>query len=239
MEVGGRFRILVTFNSLFEIHPGRPAEQDHKHKHRLSILFLRFNIANKISSGINIQTFNSLFEILWGVAETAGNTQDSCFQFSFWDSGHDHLIREQGVQFVSFNSLFEIRSITSTKTTYRTFKLSILFLRFSETQGSPLGKVVEDFQFSFWDSSTIFFLKMNEENRPFNSLFEIPYRNNTCPWSLCDLSILFLRFHTRLFDSNRRSDLFFQFSFWDSHAVYICCLGTTLDTTFNSLFEIP
>ena len=148
----------------------------------LSILFLRFFPARP-TRGRTTWALSILFLRFERVEERGQISVYEFFQFSFWDSTSTCCGR----------LCCWIRRIAGPRPC-----LSILFLRFRLHIRRPAGRIpgCSLFQFSFWDSLTLFFM---------------------FPGSEVWLSILFLRFKEGVWKTiEQAAQELFQFSFWDS-----------------------
>ena len=145
------------------------------------------------SHGPNSFQFSLWDSWLKNVKESEKNVPD--FQFSLWDScDAKHSWRED---WFAFNSLYEIRDLARRLAYCETLldELSILSMRFTISNSDPLS-----FQlFSF------------------NSLYEIPtFQPYDKSRTVTRLSILSMRFNSKTSFLIMPSQVFFQFSLWDS-----------------------
>ena len=163
-----------SFNSLFEI-PKTCMWLERGGKSPLSILFLRFREeVPRDGEGRAIHFQFSFWDSWRGEWAILRPAPSASFQFSFWDSSA-WFMALGGARRSTFNSLFEIQTISSALSSMR---LSSSFNSLFEIQGldSVHGVEAESiFQFSFWDSWLNYEPpKWGRNKKSFNSLFEIP-----------------------------------------------------------------
>ena len=122
---------VLAFNSLYEIRRDIPWHRHVKVHVKLSILSMRFSSARASMIQSSETSFNSLYEIHWGLTRFELRSMKYYFQFSLWDSkwGYpgDALPTPACFQFSLWDSFFEAMT--------ENFTLLILL-----------------FQFSLWDS---------------------------------------------------------------------------------------
>ena len=159
----------ATFNSLFEIHYKQ----------------------GRTWAGKTKTPFNSLFEIPWSWSYCTNALR--YFQFSFWDSllGFSKETWRRG----SMLSILFLRfGETGSQTQEGGHTLSILFLRFIDENKTPFTyKLIQNFQFSFWDSISITYMCIWPQFFQFSFWDSLKLLLHVQP-KVHPLSILFLRF---------------------------------------------
>ena len=181
----------------------------------LSILFMRFYYSTWLFSSVKPSQLSILFMRFKKEHGTAYLWNMIDFQFSLWDSTHQHVWGSQPPQ-SPFNSLYEILVAKNLATSSITPSFNSLY----EIQRGEAGVRAEAnkacFQFSLWDS------------------YSPRYGS---PHSYCS-------FQFSLWDSDRFESIqhyisfVFQFSLWDSSWRYRLLKLNSLNYTFNSLYEI-